>query len=182
MTPIDNIKNRCHIDSITGCWLWRGAVSVSNGGTTKQPRVHSVDYSRDHTGNTKTVQTGNRAAWHAHTGKPIPAGHRVFKSHGCTTALCVNPSHLQCGSNTDWGNTVASKGIWKGSNARIQANRATGRRRSCIDVATASEIRCSKESGQAIAARLGIGASVVSKARRGEMKSMLVGNPFAGLM
>ena len=182
VTHIDTIKDRCHIDTITGCWMWRGAVSLSNGGSTRQPRVWTVDYTRDATGNTKTVQTGNRAAWHAHTGQPIPPGHRVFKTSACTNGMCVNPAHMQCGTTTSWGKSVARKGVWKGSSARIQANRATGRARSHVDAATVADIRNSTETGEAIAARLGIGRSIVSKARRGQMKSMLAGNPFAGLM
>ena len=182
MTAIDIIKDRCHTDDLTGCWIWRGAVGLSNGGTTRQPRVHSVDYTADPSGNTKTVQTGNRAAWHAFTGRPIPKGHRVYKLACCAGGLCVNPAHLACGTTTEWGQAVAAQGRWKSSNARIQANRAIGRKRSVVSAAMLADIRTSSETGEALAARLGIGRTVVSRARRGQMKSMLAGNPFAGLI
>lgn len=184
MTPaLQKIKDRCRIDSITGCWLWTGAVAMSNGGATKQARIHTEDYTQDETGNTKRVQPGNRAAWHALTGKPIPAGHRVFKTADCNDTLCVNPAHMQCGTTNDWGNSLASKGVWKGQAARIRANRAIGRTRSNVTPSVAAEILNSNETGQQLSARLQLGPTVVSRVRRGQMRSIQqINNPFAGLM
>ncbi len=183
MTPLQRIKSRCRVDSITGCWIWTGATSKSNGGTTVQPRIHCEDYTRDASGKTKTVQSGNHAAWHAFTGKPIPAGHRVFKTACCTDGMCVNPAHLQCGTTTEWGSSLTSKGIWKGQATRIRANRAIGRTRSHVTPAMAAEILKSNETGLQLAARLQIGDSVVSRVRRGQLPSIhQINNPFAGLM
>lgn len=183
ITPIQRIKDRCRIDSITGCWVWTGATSSSNDGTTQQPRIHSEDYTRDPSGKTRAVQTGNRAAWHAHTGKPIPEGHRVFKTVACTHPLCVNPAHLQCGTTTAWGHSLSARGIFKGQAKRINASRATGRARTHATPAKAREILTSTETGVQLAARLQISASVVSKVRRGQLPSIhQINNPFAGLM
>lgn len=183
MTPINKIKDRCRIDELSGCWIWTGATSVSNGGQTHQPRAWSVDYSKDLSGKTKTVQTGNRAAWHAVTGKPIPEGHLVFKAACCTNGLCVNPAHLQCGTTEDWGKSVAAKEIWKDQQTRIQANRAIGRARSVVTPELVREIQSSSESGLSFAARTGIPNSVISRVRRGQLKSVVsVNNPFLGLM
>jgi hypothetical protein len=175
------IKDRCHVDD-NGCWIWRGATTASNGGTTVRPRVWGADYSADPTGATMSVQTGNRAAWHAHTGLPIPKGHLVYRAPCCASSLCLNPEHLQCGTNAAWGKSLAAKGTLRGVNARIQANRRIGRMRSHITAEMMLEICASPETGEALAARLGIGPSIVSRARRGQMASMRVGNPFAGLM
>ena len=177
-----NIKDRCRVDEFTDCWIWTGATSPSNAGKTRVPRVWATDYSADPTGATKTIQTGNRAAWHATTRKPIAPGHRVYRSSTCGNLLCVNPDHLSCGSFTDWGKAVAKRGTWKGSNTRIQANRAIGRKRSHITAEMLHEINHSNDTGQALSVRLGVRATVISKARRGEMKSWGVANPFSGLM
>lgn len=183
MTPLQRIKDRCTVDEITGCWIWKGATSPSNGGKTRQPRVHSEDYTADPTGKVKTTQTGNRAAWHAANRKPIPSGHRVFKAPCCTNGLCVNPAHLQCGTTEDWGQSVATKGIWRGVPARIAANRAIGRANSVVTPEMAREIAASPDLGIHISARLGIGRSVVSRVRRGQLRSIAaVTNPFAGLL
>lgn len=183
MTPLEKIKSRCHIDDITGCWVWKGAVSRSNGGQFNQPRVYSEDYTADATGKTKVVQTGNRAAWHAATGKPIPNGHRVYKSARCTNGLCVNPAHLECGTTADWGAAVAKKGHWKGVNDRIQANRAIARTKTEVTPELAREILASHETGRAISCRLKLHVSIVSRVRTGQLVSVLTqGNPFAGLM
>lgn len=182
MTQLDTIKNRCHIDEITGCWTWRGATTASNGGLTQTPRAWGVDYTREPAGTLKTVQTGNRAAWHAFTGLPIPKGHRVYKNRLCTNGLCVNPEHLACGTDSQWGDVVAKKGIWKNSSRRIKANRATGRKSAHVTPETLAIIQYSEKTGLALAVELGIGASVISRARRGEMKSLQAGNVFSGLM
>jgi len=182
MTPIEKIKGRCRIDDLTDCWIWTGSTSSSNGGKTRQPRMHSVDYTADPTGGVKVVQTGNRAAWHAHTGTPIAPGHRVYKRN-CINGLCVNPEHLACGTSTQWGAQVAQHGHWRDQPARIAANRATGRARSVVTPSMVRDIQSSAETGLALAARLGIGTSVVSRARRGQLKAVTqVGNFFSGLM
>lgn len=183
MTPLAKIKNRCRIDDITGCWIWTGAVRGSNGGLTRMPNVYSEDYTADPTGNTKKTQTGNRAAWHAITGQPIPEGHRVFKAPCCSEGLCVNPGHMACGTTAQWGKSVTTRGNCKGSHARIQANRALGRSKSHVTAEIAQEIRSSPETGRALSSRLDISESVISRVRTGQLLSVLaVQNPFAGLM
>lgn len=179
---LEDIKGRCHIDEITECWVWRGATSDKIGGSALIPRVYGPNFTRDPTGNTKTVQTGNRAVWHALTGKPIPAGYRVFKRVICTNSLCLNPDHLRCGTAKQWGQSMATKGTWKGQAARISANRAIGRSLSVITDEIAAEIRNSDETGLAISKRIGISESVISRTRNMKLKSEFVGNPFAGLM
>lgn len=174
MTTLQHIHDRCRVDEHTGCWHWSGALS---GG--KYPRIHAPDHTR---GGAMRVQTGTRAVWHVATGLPIPHGHRVYHQ-GCSDAACLNPAHLACGPDAAWGEQVARHGIWKNQPTRIQANRATGRKRSHITPALAAEILASNETGIALAARLGVGNTLISRVRRGQMKAVqLAGNPFAGLM
>lgn len=181
---IQRIKGRCRIDSITGCWNWTGATSPDNGGTSRQPRIYSEDYTRDTSGKTKTVQTGNRAAWHAATGKPIAPGHRVFKSACCTNNMCVNPDHMQCGTTKEWGRSVVAKEIWRGVSARVNANRRMGRRRAALTPDQVREILASNATGLELAERLDVTPQLISKARNQRMAYMrqVVGNPWGGLL
>lgn len=173
MTPLQQIKDRCRVDDLTGCWLWTGAMSEG-----KYPRVHAMD----HTAGAKRVQTGPRAAWQAATGKAIPPGHRVYHKH-CAAPACLNPAHLACGPTADWGAHLAATDAWKGQAARIQANRATGRKRSSVTPELALAFMASNQTGTALAIEHGIKRSVISNARNGKLVSVLsVANPFAGLL
>lgn len=174
MSALERIKGSCHIDEITGCWIWMGALSAG-----RYPRVHAANLSK---GGVMQVQTGARAVWQASTGKPIPQGHRVYHA-SCTNERCICPAHLACGPTTEWGKALSKQGKWKGQAKRISANRAIGRKRSVVSLDALRDIQASDETGRAMALRLGLNESVVSKARRGELKSLQVlANPFAGLL
>lgn len=171
---LQRIKDGCHIDELTGCWIWKGAMSAN-----RYPRVHAPDHGQ---GGAKRVQTGARAVWQAHTGKSIPPGHRVYH-HKCQHEACLNPAHLACGPTGDWGRTVSQSNQWKGQPKRISANRAIGRKRSVVSLQTLQDIQASEETGRALALRLGLNESIVSKAKRGQLTSLQVlANPFAGLL
>lgn len=182
MTELAKIKDRCVINA-HNCWEWRGAMSTSNGCLSAlTPRIYATDYTRDPLGSIKTIQSGNRAAWHASTGKPIPAGHRIFKSK-CSNGKCVNPDHLTCKTMEQWGKTVAKSGEWKNSSARIKANRALGRKATQVTPELMALILSSEKKGVELVKELGVTETVISRVRTGKIKSlMLVCNPFAGLM
>ena len=65
--------------------------------------------------------------WHVKTGKPIPAGWRVFWH--LPARNCVNPAHMICEPTAQQGQKVAASGKLKGNIRRITANRKTGRLR-----------------------------------------------------
>lgn len=184
MTPttLPDIKGRCHIDSITGCWLWRGATSPSNGGLTLQPRIHATCYTTDPTGATKKTQTGNRAAWHTANQKPLPKGWRVFKADCCTNGLCINPEHLKAGTTKQWGQSVARNGNWKNVPSRIAANRASGRRNAALTNEQLREVQLSSETGLALAARMGVSPQLISRHRRQKTAASRAVNYWGGLL
>ena len=170
---LDEIKGRCRIDEFTGCWLWQGAVSDG------WPRIWAPDYT-GHAGALRT-QTGRRAAWHIKTGKPIPAGWRVFGT--CTARNCCNPAHMVCEPVAVQGQKVAASGKLKGNIVRITANRKTGRAKAAFDTETREAIRESEESGLALAARLGCSPQTISRIRnRRDVAFQPVGGMFTGLM
>ena len=170
---IEQIKDRCRIDEFTGCWLWTGAKSSG------WPRIWAPDYTL-HSGELRT-QTGRRAVWHVKTGKPIPAGWRVFGT--CTARNCCNPAHMVCEPVAVQGQKVAASGKLKGNIVRITANRRTGRTRAGLDAETRQAVRHSEESGLALAERLGCSPQTISRIRNHRDAAFQpVGGMFTGLM
>lgn len=172
---MNNIKGRCRIDEITGCWIWMGA--LSNG----YPRIYAPDFTRNADG-APMPQNGTRAIWHVRTGKAIPKGHRVYHA-ACHDPRCVNPDHLQCGPTHIMGKKLSESGILQNRITRIKANRAIGRARSKVNPEMARYIVSSSKTGQLLAQELNISRSIISRVRRGTLVSVLsIGNPFGGLL
>lgn len=71
-SPVDYV-----VDSLTGCWLWRGADNPDGYGC-----VH-------HSGRTRSAHVVQYEATHG----PVPAGFEL--DHKCRNRRCVNPSHLE---------------------------------------------------------------------------------------
>jgi hypothetical protein len=184
MTPeLRKIKDRCYIGDGAGCWIWRGAKVKSKCGNTFTPRIYAVDYTTDPSGNTKTIQTGMRAAWHALTRKPIPSGHRIFHA-SCKNDLCINPAHLACQSTKAWGESVRQSGNWRNVPARKIANQAINCKRAAATAEQVREIYASSETGRALSKRLGISVNVISRIKNQKTfyAQRALGNPWAGLL
>lgn len=79
--PIDRFNEKVCRGAETDCHIWSGAVTTDGYG------MFWLDE--------KNI-TAHRAAWTMHHGRPIPAGHVV--RHTCDEPLCVNPNHLQLGT------------------------------------------------------------------------------------
>lgn len=80
----DKVRQRVHVDPVTGCWTWQGPTSGSNGRGAGYPRmnlngttvaVHLVMFTNEH--------------------GLIP--HKKQIDHKCRNRLCVNPDpeHLE---------------------------------------------------------------------------------------
>lgn len=173
MSTLQNIKDRCYVDDISGCWLWRGGLSDD-----KHPRIYAPNLSK---GGAMDVQTGARAVWQAHTGKPIPKGHRVYHK-GCADHGCVNWEHLACGPTADWGRELTRKGCWKNQPKRMAANQAISRARSTVTTDQAAQVLRSNATGRVLSQETGLSVSLISRIRRGEHSSVRTKNPFLGLM
>lgn len=70
----------------SGCWLWLGSVSHGYGQTCGK-----------FTG--RKMIRAHRASWEAFHDKPVPPG-QVLR-HKCDVRSCVNPAHLELGSQRD---------------------------------------------------------------------------------
>lgn len=170
---LDDIKGRCHIDE-GGHWIWKGALSEG-----KYPHVWAPDHSRP--GSPMKRQAGRRAVWHLKTGKPIPAGWRVYGT--CEEGRCLNPDHSKCGPTAEWGAHMASSGRYAGSIRRQIAGRKTGRKATTLTPETYMEAITSNEMAKTLAARLGVLPQTISKARNGRLVCFEpAGGMFSGLV
>lgn len=158
MKTLEEIRGRCVITE-DGHWLWRGGLRVDG-----RPGI----WAPDHTRGGMQTQAGPRAVWHCSTGMPIPKGWRVYGA--CEEQTCCNPAHVRCTSETDYGKWLVRTGLFKGKTRRILANRATARARSKLSPELIREIQSSAETGRALAVRLGLQETLISRARRGEVK------------
>jgi hypothetical protein len=171
MKTIEEIKGRCVIHEITGCWLFKGAVTRDG-----QARVWTFDYNKG----AMACVPGKRAVWYATNQTPVTDGHVIYGT--CPCQHCINPEHVKQGTKAEWGQHMADSGIYKNNPAKLLANRRIGAARSSVTPETYIEIISSPETGKAVAKRLGISQQTASKCRTGNMASMIsLANPFAGL-
>lgn len=120
---LGDIRQRCTIDDITGCWIWRYA--YDNHGTTT--RVWLPDGAGSVVGPGGTT-TAARAAWLL-SGKPLPTGHIVMRA--CRDIRCCNPAHGRAGTRVDLGSLLRASGDLRGLPERAAVN-ARNRQRMMI--------------------------------------------------
>lgn len=201
MKTIEEVRDRCRVDEITGCWVWTGAMS---GGI---PRIYAPDLlaterrldaalqeafaMKRPTARIKVAilqamdpimesQAGRRAVWQMAKGRGVQDGYQVFNT--CLNELCVNPAHMRCGTGLEVGRFTAKVGRYKGQPARMLANRRIARKRTSVTPEHAREFLLSPETGLEIAARLGYSRTIVSKYRAGHATAhSTIGSLFPGL-
>lgn len=173
MITLEEVRQRCRLEEEEGHWIWTGACNQLG----RLPVIYAPDLSA---GGVLKTQTGMRAVWQMHTGKPIPAGHRVART--CKHSLCLNPACMVCASSKVHGARTTASGHLQGRINRIVANRAINRKASKLTPALLREIQASSESSIAMGVRLGISPYVVRRARTGRIISFApVGGVFSGL-
>lgn len=173
MRTLDDIKSNCEITE-DGHWLWRGGLRVDG-----RPNIYAPDYTRSD--GCMQTQAGLRAVWHIINKKPVPAGWRVFGT--CEEKACCCPDHIRCAPEADIGAFTRKTKRYKGKTRRILANQATSRKRSRMTPELIEYIQTSPKTGRALAQELGLGESLVSKARRGEYLAFAgAGCMFTGLI
>lgn len=143
MTLIERIGK--HSRQVGACVEWTARIGTAGYG-----RI-SVD------GKTADVHRVVYAHWHG----PIPPSMQVC--HYCDNRRCLRIDHLFLGTHAD---NHADK-VAKGRQARNSLPGASNGRARLTDEKV-REIRSSKESGRAIAKRMGVSPSVVFRIRRNE--------------
>jgi hypothetical protein len=91
---VQRFDTLCEKDPVSDCWLWTGPVNNIGYGM--------FGFSRetpDHNGRMGNMMTAHRASWMMAHNKPIPAGMNV--NHTCHIKNCVNPDHLEIGTQQE---------------------------------------------------------------------------------
>lgn len=110
---VEDLRLRCAIDDVTGCWLWRGAIS---DGAPKVHFRHPVSLER-------TDAKGRRVALILSRGEDLPRGHVAWQRVCCDSPLCVNPEHCRSGPKKEWGRWLTASGKVKNLPSKCVAAR-----------------------------------------------------------
>lgn len=126
---LERFDSRVYPDPNSGCWLWGGFVTSQGYGRILVDR--------------KCV-SAHRFSFERHKGT-IPKG--MVVRHRCDTPVCVNPLHLELGTQAD--------------NVADMARRSRAQKK--LSVESVREIRASDESGIALAEKHCVSRSMVSR-------------------
>lgn len=164
MYCLEDIRQRCRIDDVSGCWLWGMAVSPPvQGRASMTPRA---SFPAGVLAETRVTTPVPRVAW-LMSGRKLQPGQVVWRT--CGNDLCCNPSHLAAGTKAEEGKWLAEAGVLKGSPRRAAACSAN-----CVSQAvTADAVRAiearigSGELQHVLMAEYGISRSTVHKIAHG---------------
>lgn len=122
-----------------GCWIWNGSIEKSGYG---RFRFNGKPF------------LAHRASWEIHNG-PIPKGegyHGTCVCHKCDNKICVNPSHLFLGSQSDNMRDLLSKGM--NPHSRLKPEQVI-------------EIRSSNYSSEILSKNYGVNKLQIQRIKRG---------------
>lgn len=151
------IRDRCHVDRDTGCWIWK--LSCVSGSETPQVRFK------------RKACTVRRVVLEM-VGKPAPDDFKVVRRGTCDPK-CVNPEHLTALSGSDhirWMNehTEMNGAAHAAARTRAVRSRPTTKVES---VEQAEQIRIRAANGEdrgALAAEYGLSRSHLNRIARGK--------------
>lgn len=154
---IDDIKARCFIDPVTGCWEWRWAFNT-DARANPTPVVWSPGSGR--------IVSAVRLSYELSRGKPSSAA-MVWRT--CLCRACVNPEHLRAGSRAEWGQWQRKQGHLRGIersmvNAR-ERHKHNARTGNGLTPELAQWARESQQTGIDAAFGLSVSRTAVSRAR-----------------
>lgn len=92
VATMDDIKDRCYVDDVTGHWHWRAAMTSWS----RERRAPYVWYPPIQ----KSISVA-RVICHIKTGAPPPKGKISYRACGCWD--CVNPDHYKVGTRSEMG-------------------------------------------------------------------------------
>jgi len=146
-----DLKARCHVDDVTGCWNFRGSCSKSG-----QPMIWFAPLE-------KRVTPGVILYW-LKTGERCSNQHVYFRT--CESATCCNPAHRKAGTRRD---QMIHLGYVPTPETRAKIARAF-RARSPLTDESAEAIFQSADSQRVLAERYGVSQALVSQIRRGKVR------------
>ncbi len=158
VTTIERLQLRCYCDPDTKCWHWRRSFSTGTAGT-NTPITYLPHLKR--------IVSAFRAAVLLTKGyDSIPRGHFVWPK--CHSRDCVNPAHLDTGTQAALGKRITKMGWRKDDPKRRATLTKSARDRSTLDLQKAADIRASDLTCGQLGAIYGVSASSISRIRRNE--------------
>lgn len=130
-----------------GCWLWTGYIDHNGVGK--------------FSGGPREMQIASRASYILHNG-PIPKG--LVVRHKCDNPACVNPTHLELGTQRDNIRDMIERerGNWR-------APKGEERHNAILTEDQVRYIRSSDERGIDLAERFGVKPTTISAIRVGRL-------------
>jgi hypothetical protein len=130
-----DIRDRCIVDSVSGCWEW--SMAVSDGGRPHSSITPRVSLPRGVLSDAHRTVSVPRVSW-LMSGKRLQAGQVVWRT--CCNALCCNPAHLKAGAKREEGAWMSANGHRKGDPRRAAINLATITRTQAVPAETVRRI------------------------------------------
>lgn len=131
-------------DGPNGCWRWTGFLNWAG-------------YGRLGTGGAKGMRTASRVSYELHKGA-IPKG--MVVRHKCDNAACVNPDHLELGTQRDNVRDMIARG-----RGNWRAPQGEERHNAILTEDRVREILASNERGVDLAERYGVKQATISAIR-----------------
>lgn len=162
---LDDIRERCRVDDVSGCWHW--AMAISDGGyaggsrtprVSMPPGVISPGY--------RTISVP-RVVW-LMGGRPLRPGWVVWRT--CDHDDCCAPPHLRAGTKAAEGAWRSANGYLRGNPQRAAINTRNVARSQAIPAAVVREIEQRLAAGQRqadVEAALGVHVATISKIANG---------------
>lgn len=151
---IDDLRDRCFVDDITGCWHWRGATTCGKYPASWLPAI------------ARRVTLGHVICF-LRTGQLPDKG--TFWHCTCETKSCANPEHRMAGTRSEQMKAakIVKSPLVRARMAQVQ------RDRSVLTDQGVAAIRSSGEPLRVVAERYGISMSHASGIRRGEQRASI---------
>lgn len=159
---LEDMRQRCHVDDETGCWLWRMAVA----NTTPSMRLPALG---------RTVAAGVAICFLTTDALPAPGviWHRIDT---CRSMLCVCPAHRTAG--TQLSKMAFMRGTKKPPLTKVRMA-AARRAHSVVTEAIVADIRSSKLTGTELAGKHGISVSHACRIKRNTARRPLGVSAFS---
>lgn len=155
---IEDVRKRCRIDSVTGCWLW--GLFAHNG------RPQCCYTLPD---GTRRKQSARRCVAELGAGHILPPEVMAFATANCNERTCANPAHTRTGSRLQSNRAMVrterfKAGAAKRSRNAMLRNRAT---RAKVTPEMVREIRLRTEPASVLEREYPIKRSAISNIRSG---------------
>lgn len=159
---ITDLKDRCRIDDITGCWNW--TLAISDNGQVGSSRTPRTSLPAGVIGRVKKASiSAPRVAWLL-SGRYLADCDGVWRN--CLNDACIAPAHLNAGTKSQEGAWMSASGHRKGDprRAAINLRNATTAQAVSADVVRAIEVQLAAgERLRKVAAQFGLHVATICK-------------------